>query len=620
MPRGGWGNSPVVQGGGLNYSKSRPFSTEPWPRSAWANWGRHPRVKDEVDSRSNSSNSWNWVNNSQSGAFRPRWSDRHYVADSNINRHAHQSKRRYFDDLPKFNLQGKPKIRPSSAVHSARCQASAYFQRNAWEWKKLELQAEEEERKASRPEASNKPDEETEEFKFTPDNQRKSLFQGVDGRKSLAGEHNLELSAAEQKKRSLARRMSTKTLEYNMNSPEGRKLILESQIMMMYEKTATNPDLEPVADFYFWCIEKFNNLTRCWRSLDQSLNMRLSYLEFLTSLRKYEFTGDSRLIFKILDRDRSGALTYYHFDQNGAVELARLKSWATEKFGGVAAAFQELDTDKNGSITLEEFNEGAKIHGLHNDEPIPHVFEMLDLDHDAKVVPSELGFLDAWDCPAWLMCEPDFKGAQQLKARLMSKHKGNIIIAWHYALDFNHMMRVSWAEFVEAGKRENIVKERLPGIWRALDTDLSGWLSLKELDPAVHELLVKFKKYCTTYGGAQQGSIRTALAIIDKTDHFAVSIKEFSRMIKAMGLNEAEIEILFNGLDLTGEGVITPHKIAYLDKWSVEADSLEDLFWDVVAQCLKAKHKGERPREIDLSPADPSANPPKKSSSPEKES
>jgi hypothetical protein len=322
--------------------------------------------------------------------------------------------------------------------------------------------------------------------------------------------------------------------------------------------------------------------------------MRLSYLEFLTSLKKYEFTGDARLIFRILDRDRTGVLNYFHFDPSGAVDLAQLKSWATTMFGGVCNAFQQIDAaldekwpKRPGNLTLDEFREEAQQQGFISPESLCHVFEMLGLDHDRKVVPSELRFLDVWDCPSWLMVAPDFTGAQEFKRRLLAKYRGNAIVAWHFGLDQNNVFRVNWHEFAEIGKREQVLKEQLPGIWRALDTNLSGWLSLREFDPEVFKLLVDFKKYCAKRGG----SIRQTLTILDKNENSKVSRKEMLPVIKDMGLEDWAADTLYVGLDLNGEGEVTPQKIAYLDKWNIEEGNQEEEFWQVVSDCLQAKHK-----------------------------
>eukprot|EP00746_Dinoflagellata_sp_MGD_P005116 gnl/MRDRNA2_/MRDRNA2_109904_c0_seq1.p1 gnl/MRDRNA2_/MRDRNA2_109904_c0~~gnl/MRDRNA2_/MRDRNA2_109904_c0_seq1.p1 ORF type:complete len:608 (-),score=101.55 gnl/MRDRNA2_/MRDRNA2_109904_c0_seq1:11-1834(-) len=586
-----------------NYAKSRPVSAEPWRTSPWIAWGGGR----ENDKRQD------WVFSSETLTLKPQWSDQHHVASSNQNAYLPHSQRMYFDELPKAKLQGRSKgrrLRPTD-MESARCQAAAYSQAERWGWGKNDLVQAMRERKeheravvaAEIEEAALAAEAETVEDESTTRSAgvsssfrhaRRALTKKSPTRAgTLAfadgeGTQSKGTSDSRSFKKSATRGFGrSNTFASKTSSVEDRRVVLEKQVILMYEATNAIPTLEPFADFYKWCLKKFHNLTHCWRLLDTNLNMKLSYLEFLTSLRKYDFNGDARMIFRILDRDRTGCLTYYHFDPNGAVELAHVKGWCTKIFGGVTAAFEELDADKDGNISLEEFSQGSRKHGFENhDGAMPHIFEMLDLDKDRKVQPQEMKFLDNWDCPPWLMATPDFTGAQEFKRRLLTKYRGNAIVAWHFGLDRDNLMRVSWYDFAEAGKREHIMKDSLPGIWRALDTNLSGWLSLHEFDPDVWKLLVDFKKYCQRWG-----SIRQALPILDKNENGAISKREFLPVIKEMGLQEWEGDTLWTGLELNGDGTITRLKIAYLDKWSVDEEGREEEFWQVVADCLTTKHK-----------------------------
>ncbi len=47
-----------------------------------------------------------------------------------------------------------------------------------------------------------------------------------------------------------------------------------------------------------------------------------------------------------------------------------------------------------------------------------------------------------------------------------------------------------------------IENSRIPGIWRALDDDMSGFVTLAELDEDSNDVLVKFKRWCTEYFGS----------------------------------------------------------------------------------------------------------------------
>lgn len=336
--------------------------------------------------------------------------------------------------------------------------------------------------------------------------------------------------------------------------------------------------MEPLADFYEWCVHKFKNLTRCWRLLDTNLNMKLSYVEFLMSMRHYDFHGDARLIFKLLDRERNGNLEYYHFDPSGAQGLASLGMWADEKFGGIQNLFDKLDQDRNGKLTPHEFQEGAAAHGLKAERGIRCLFQMVDLDRDHVITRKELEFLTIWPCPAWLKANPDPKSAARFKQQLFHKYANNGILAWR-KLDGDGHMRVSWDQFSSSCKQEGINIDELAGAWRALDNNLSGWLSMHEMFPEEYKLLVRFKDHCKEVCGS----------VVRALGNHKVGRQEFTELMQPLGLEPDEEDILFDGLDIHGKGHIKAKKVQYLDVWDVEEELHEEIIWEAIFSSFQSK-------------------------------
>lgn len=351
--------------------------------------------------------------------------------------------------------------------------------------------------------------------------------------------------------------------------------------------TATEdmPALRPLADFYMWCVGKFGNLTRTWRMLDYDQNMKLTYFEFLNQLKTFHFRGDARLLFRILDRDRSGSLSYFHFDPQGAIDLATLCHWCRETFGSVVETHKALDTDRNGKLTKNEFLEGALCRGLQTRECVDCLFEMLDLDKDCKVKLEELRFLDIWKPLPFLQAKPDPVGAQKLIRHLISKYE-NPILAWYRALDRNHAMRVSWNEFASMADEEGMDKRGLPGIWKALDTAVSGWLALKEFHQGAYDVLVKFKRYCIE----KAGSIVKTFNQLDVNEDGQVSRREFFQTVaKEMNLEHEEAELLFEGLDLDGRRQLNAERVKYLDTWNIDEDIQDEACWTIIMSSFETR-------------------------------
>lgn len=195
---------------------------------------------------------------------------------------------------------------------------------------------------------------------------------------------------------------------------------LQKQIGQLYVKDAEYAKQEiltPIADFYLWCIQKFKSLGRAWRHLDVDLTMSLLPKEFTASLKKHKFKGDPWYTFKLLNRDRSGVLPYYHFDPCGADALAGVVLWCNKKYGSVRNAFQALDKDRSCLLTLAELQASTKQIGLDHPRAMACVFEMIDMDQTGKITVDEIEFLDRWRCPMWFTVEADPHAAEEFKKK-----------------------------------------------------------------------------------------------------------------------------------------------------------------------------------------------------------
>lgn len=365
-------------------------------------------------------------------------------------------------------------------------------------------------------------------------------------------------------------------------SLQGRPNVLSSNLV--WETQAALFKSGPFMDFFKWAHKRFGSLPRCWRMLDDDCNMRITRTEFLKMTRKHEFTGDARAVFKIMDRDGTDHVTFFHFDPVGALELAELQRWAKEKFGGIQAAFKALDQDRNGQLTKKEFVAAAKSHNMPNPHAAKTLFLILDTDNSHSLSQKEVSVIDLWRYPPWLTAVPDHDGAKAFKEYLLKKYSNNPIRAWRKALDKQSCMRVSWDAF-EAYCRQSacMPKQHLPSIWRSLDDNMSGWLSLSEFWPQAAVLLKKFVSYCKQF----YGSVYKAFIEIDDNGNGRLSHSEFNVVAVACKFDEAESEMLFAGLDMGSDGRVEAEEVTFLDKWYVERENKEEELWQNMANGLK---------------------------------
>eukprot|EP00746_Dinoflagellata_sp_MGD_P143032 gnl/MRDRNA2_/MRDRNA2_75904_c0_seq1.p1 gnl/MRDRNA2_/MRDRNA2_75904_c0~~gnl/MRDRNA2_/MRDRNA2_75904_c0_seq1.p1 ORF type:complete len:626 (-),score=115.22 gnl/MRDRNA2_/MRDRNA2_75904_c0_seq1:64-1941(-) len=469
----------------------------------------------------------------------PTWTERHHVSNSHNNSLVYYLRRSYFDKLPTTRID----VKRSSSSHRG-SKGRAANARNHIE--RLPLATKDPKQLNKKP----------------PLPRQKS--------KKVVEEDSSPVPVL-LPRGSLAEPEILKKLEAELHSPGGN--------------SKTKPALREFVVFYHWCMQRFGNLTRCWRTLDKDLNMRITRTEFLASLQDQHFRGNAQLIFTLLDRDHSGNLMYYHFDPTGALDLAEIACWAKNNFGSMQKAFKKLDADGNGKLTLQEFSSGASAKGL-NAGPMQGFFNMLDMDRDQKVTLAECKFLDSWLCPQWLNATPDVESARHFTDALLLKYKSNGILAWRQGLDLDGNMRVSWDEFEKAVQyHPDLSKMNYAGVWRVYDENLSGWLSLREFNPKAHKLLVMFKSYCLT----NHGTLKDAFAFIDANGNQVVSRKELAVVGRELGLDDGDVDILFYGLDLDGCGHVTLSMLKYLDRWDIEAEQEDEEFWGQIAECLRSR-------------------------------
>ena len=69
-------------------------------------------------------------------------------------------------------------------------------------------------------------------------------------------------------------------------------------------------------------------------------------------------------------------------------------------------------------------------------------------------------------------------------------------------LDSDNSGRLSWGEFQQAGAKLGFPKERLPGVWSALDDDMSGWISLYEIHKPSYNVPAATWGPAATWAGA----------------------------------------------------------------------------------------------------------------------
>jgi len=352
--------------------------------------------------------------------------------------------------------------------------------------------------------------------------------------------------------------------------------------------------------FHSWCGAKFGSLVQCWRCLDVHNHMRIGQGQFLRGLLDLGYSGDARELFKELNRDQTGTLLFYHFAPEAALAIGELLHWARTQFGSLGDVGISRLLDKRAHITRAQFLQFCKKKGFQNEVALHVAYDLMDKDGTEMVTKTEIGLLDHWDFPEWLTAQPDEAAAETCKEKLVAHCHDNALLAWRH-LDRHNTMRVAWHDFRQVCRKMLSAEDCqcLASAWRALDDDLSGWLSLREFDRATYDQLVKFVKWAEeSFHG-----IHGAFPKLHGHKDAQISAYDFRHTCRPSGLGDAVISKIFMGLDLDGTGSVTSQEIRFLSSWKVSADALEEEAWGSLTRAatgpVAPKRKAARLKAID---------------------
>jgi len=186
---------------------------------------------------------------------------------------------------------------------------------------------------------------------------------------------------------------------------------------------------------------------------------------------------------------------------------------------------------------------------------------------------SDLEWLDAWEPPEFIYADPDPQALQQLN-ELIRKRYAHPLSAWRSLFDRDDSNSVSWLEFKDACEKLKF-KGNIGGAWRALDTDLSGHISLLEFDADSARILVSFKAWCMKHFGSVQLMFRQ----LDRDESGSLSYPELRRACRRLKWN-GDVHLLFNCLDTDGVRMggrrnISLQELFFLDSWEVSEDDFK---------------------------------------------
>jgi len=326
----------------------------------------------------------------------------------------------------------------------------------------------------------------------------------------------------------------------------------------------------------------FGNEVRAFRhALDKDDSFSVSLNELRRYLRSIDLDVNISSLWRGLKKDDNPEITLEELCVQPAMALARFRHWAQGRFGSCAALWTvpealALRKKKAGTAWISEKKmlHAAILETLHSynwqevasTEQQNLVLSSLDLYGCGLIMKSDLEWLDQWQAPDWLAAEADHDAWHQLKDLLAEKYR-HPLRAWR-SLDKDSSNKISWSEFVEVCDGLDFTGN-IGGAWRAVDSNLNGFISMKDFDQPSFELLHSFKEWAHLHFG----SIQRCFKALDAEQTGCVTYHELKRScfkMKWIGDFHSLFECLTMGTRKENKRSITLDEVSFLDKWHFE--------------------------------------------------
>jgi len=338
-------------------------------------------------------------------------------------------------------------------------------------------------------------------------------------------------------------------------------------------------------------------LMRLPDGLDPEGTFKITMLKLKRYFRRHPTLNmDVHALMGVLDRDGDGYINLHDLSVERSRALAYFLKWARSFCGSAAGIWDHKEVKKvkkqeskggfvsDKKMQAKTFAQALKVlkwpgvPGYPDSEMRHLVASSLDYYDCGLVMRTDLEWIDKWTPPEFLAAEPDMEAVKEFKVLLLRVF-GHLLKAWRCVLDVDDSNSVSWDEFCTACKRVRFTGN-IAGAWVALDDDLSGAISMKEFDPASHELLASFKDWADMYFG----SAKVCFEALDEDSSGLVSLREMKRVCKRMKWI-GDVQTLFDCLDVSGGRAgsktvssagacnLSLKELVFLDSW---ASDLED--------------------------------------------
>jgi len=354
---------------------------------------------------------------------------------------------------------------------------------------------------------------------------------------------------------------------------------------MIPGKSSLQKGFQQLNDFMSFMVRRYGNPVRAWFMLDTEENMKLGQKQFERRCTEIAYRGQLSALWKYIDGDGSGTIGITEFHPPSAQLLAGFKVIMKDQFDdSLEEFFAFLDVTRRGRLNKTEFM--VRMNKVGYTGPSGRLFDLLDKRNVGTISEKDLGFMQRWRPPPFIFSSPDNDALREVKRRFLEMYPTPLRV-WRRCLDRNNSMSLAWEEFADAiadlcrrTKTPQYPEQVIASIWRALDTECTGNITLREWDLPSFEAIREFKLWADRVHG---GVVKAFRALDSNSGNAKLSEGEILKAARGDDPCRADLDLIFEGLDVNDSRALTESDVRFLDTW--------DLSWE---EWLHQAKQGEK--------------------------
>lgn len=314
-------------------------------------------------------------------------------------------------------------------------------------------------------------------------------------------------------------------------------------------------------DFLNFVCRKFGNPLRLWFVIDPEEHLKMGEKQFVRACEEIGFSGCLLTLWRQLDPDCTGHISFHDIDPVAALQVADFKVLLMKQFDGEVEKFLKIvEVNRSQRVgrdafvkALDDTLQGAR-----------RLFDLLCRHNGSTVSAKELRFLEKWRPPPYFLVPPDRARLHHFRGVLGDAAHGNPLKAWFRVLDPDQSFRITFNRFKHQLTRFQKLQEEdsMAQVWRAWDSDCSGYLFLRRFHPEAHEAAARLKRWAAKSGGGVKFINQL------ESNNGRVSKATFRKAVADV-LDQAAADLLFDGLDVGDTGHLTEQDVRCLDRWDL---------------------------------------------------